>query len=112
MSVAPQRLCKLADQISLLGQIHAEEPAFHHGRYQELLLTNRQYAYARHSDQGSAVIIAVNNDEKAADITVPVPVLADEYTDLFTGLTVPVKENKITLSLEPCSGTILKSCKE
>ena len=29
-----------------LGKIHAEEPAFHHGRYQELLLTNRQYAYA------------------------------------------------------------------
>lgn len=111
ISEAAARHCQLTDQIALLGKIHTEEPAFHHGRYQELLLTNRQYAYARHSDDGLAVIIAVNNDEHSADITVPMPVQADEYIDLFTGFSAPVQENKITLSLNPCSGTILKLCR-
>ncbi len=41
--------CELTDLIAKLG--HSRwKPEFHAGRYQELLLTNRQYAYARWSE--------------------------------------------------------------
>ncbi len=106
-----ERHCELTDQIALLGKIHQEQEALHHGRYQELLLTNRQYAFARHG-QESSIISAVNNDGNDAVLTIPVPVSAKEAVDLFTGLTIPVTDKKITLSLGPCSGTILKLCQD
>ena len=51
------------------------------GAYRELMLTNRQYAFARIKDQ-DAIIIAVNNDENPAELYVPVPLQADEFVNL------------------------------
>mgnify|MGYP002511859754 len=99
--------CPLTDQISLLGEIHSREDALHHGRYQELLLTNRQYAFARHGES-SVLITVVNNDEQEATVTVPLPVHAAQASDLISGSVIPVMDNKITLSLKPCDGTLLK----
>ena len=72
--------------IQKLAAIHAAEPALHGGRYQELLLTNRQYAFARHGDH-QAILTAANNDDNAAYLQVPLPfhTTAEQATDLITG---------------------------
>ena len=64
--------CELTDLIAQLGQIHSQQEPLHTGRYQELLLTNRQYAFARHGED-SVIITAVNNDDEPAELTIPVP---------------------------------------
>lgn len=99
--------CKLTDQIALLANIHSAEEALHHGRYEELFLTNRQYAFARHG-QHSVIITAVNNDEQDASVTVPVPNHAAQVTDMLSGAVIPVTDNKLTISLKPCDGTVIK----
>lgn len=71
--------------ITLLGKIHREQPALSDGRYQELLLTNRQYAFARIlGDHG--VVVAVNNDDKDAELCIREPFhgrLYESLTDDF-----------------------------
>ncbi|MBQ3373353.1 MAG: alpha-amylase [Oscillospiraceae bacterium] len=58
--------------IKTLGQIRKEEDALVNGSYQELLLTNRQYAFARLlGDRG--VLVAVNNDEREASLSIRLP---------------------------------------
>ena len=98
---------ELTDYISLLGKIHRENPEFHGGRYQELLLTTRQYAFARFGE-GSAVITAVNNDDAPATMHIPVPVSASSAVSLLTGETVPVTDGRISLSVGPGRGDVLK----
>ena len=69
----PQLNCELTDFISRLGKIHEENEELHNGKYQELLLTNRQYAYARWGNN-SLIITALNNDddETGEDKVLPV----------------------------------------
>ena len=100
--------CKLTDQITMLAGIRSVEEALHHGRYEELVLTNRQYAFARHGHD-SVIITVVNNDEQEASVTVPVPNHAVQVTDLLSGTVIPIADNKLTISLKPCGGTVLKA---
>lgn len=72
---------KLLQWITVLGRIHREQPALSEGRYQELLLTNRQYAFARIlGDHG--VVVAVNNDEKDAELCIREPFHGRTYESL------------------------------
>ncbi len=72
---------KLLQWITALGKIHREQPALSEGRYQELLLTNRQYAFARIlGDHG--VVVAVNNDEKEAELCIREPFRGRTYESL------------------------------
>lgn len=100
--------CKLTDQIAMLAGIRTAEEALHHGRYEELVLTNRQYAFARHGHD-SVIITVVNNDEQESSVTVPVPNHAAQVTDLLSGAVIPITDNKLTISLKPCDGTVLKA---
>ena len=90
----------------MLAGIRSVEEALHHGRYEELVLTNRQYAFARHGHD-SVIITVVNNDEQEASVTVPVPNHAVQVTDLLSGTVIPIADNKLTISLKPCGGTVL-----
>ena len=96
--------------IQKLAAIHAAEPALHSGRYQELLLTNRQYAFARHGDH-QAILTAANNDDNAAYLQVPLPfhTTAEQATDLITGKSFLIDKNtnKIQIELEGNSAVIL-----
>lgn len=101
--------CELTDLIAKLGHIHDGNPEFHAGRYQELLLTNRQYAYARWSED-SVIITALNNDSAPAAMSIPVPVngktavhLLDENLE-----EVPVENGKINITVPGNWGAILK----
>lgn len=124
--------CELTDYIAQLGHIHDTEPAFHNGRYQELLLTNRQYAYARIPDENagkqpegrpgaqpedqtgartakpSVIITAVNNDDAEAAISIPVPFSASAAEDLMDGAVIPITDGKINITLPGNSGVVLK----
>lgn len=97
----------LTDWISKLGKIHQENPEYHDGIYQELLLTNRQYAFARKAEK-SICITAVNNDDQDATIQVPVPIHADSAQDLITGDILPIENGKLALSLKGNRGVVLK----
>ena len=97
--------------IQKLAAIHAAEPALHGGRYQELLLTNRQYAFARHGDH-QAILTAANNDDNAAYLQVPLPfhTTTEQATDLITGKSFLIDKNtnKIQIELEGNSAVILR----
>lgn len=97
----------LTDWIAKLGKIHQENPEYHDGVYQELLLTNRQYAFARKAEK-SICITAVNNDDQDITIHIPVPIHASSAENLFTGDILPVENGKLALLLEGNGGVVLK----
>ena len=111
MGIGAGTVTPLTLLIQKLAAIHTAEPALHGGRYQELLLTNRQYAFARHGDQ-QAIITAANNDDNTAYLQVPLPfhTAAETTTDLITGTSFSIDRNtnKIQIELEGNSAVILR----
>lgn len=103
--------CQLTDLIAKLGHIHDKYEAYHGGRYQELLLTNRQYAFARQGT-GSLMITAVNNDDKEAELTIPVPVPGTEAVNLLAeteeDTIVPITDGRIHIKLKGSWGAVLE----
>ena len=89
----------LEEYLETLGRIRSENEAIGLGRYRELLLTNRQYAFARILDQ-TAVITAVNNDENPADLWIRLPFEAQEITDLITGKKILPESGQLHIRLE------------
>ena len=69
--------------IRALGRIKKEYPEATYGEYRELLLTNRQYAFARVLD-GKCIVTAVNNDDAPARLLIPLPVHAQTAANLLT----------------------------
>ena len=91
---------KLLQWVKTLGRIHKEQPALSDGRYQELLLTNRQYAFARIlGDEG--VIVAVNNDDKDAYLSIRVPMQGKTYTSLLDGSVIKEENGALQVKLAP-----------
>ena len=111
ISQSDERNCELTQFIRAVGRIHDENEEFHGGRYQELLLTNRQYAFARHGAD-SVIITAVNNDGNDVEIDVPVPIPATEAVDLLEdgpGRSIlPVANGKVHIKLKGNRGAVLK----
>ena len=100
--------CELTDLIAQLGQILRRQEALHTGRYQELLLTNRQYAFARHGED-SVIIAAVNNDDEPASLAIPVPIQASEAVNLLEpGDRLPISDGKVHIKLKGNWGAVLK----
>ena len=97
----------LTDLIAKLARIHTENPEFHGGRYQELLLTNRQYAFARHA-QGSICITAANSDDQKSRLSIPVPLHASQAENLMDGSIIPVENGTLNLTLPGNSSVVLK----
>ena len=111
ISQSDERNCELTQFICAVGRIHDENEEFHGGRYQELLLTNRQYVFARHGAD-SVIITAVNNDGNDVEIDVPVPIPAKEAVDLLEdgpGRSIlPVANGKVHIKLRGNRGAVLK----
>ena len=98
ISRADELHCELTDLIARLGRIHEENEELHNGRYQELMLTNRQYAFARIGEQ-ETVIVMVNNDEQEAQVSVPLPTAASQIVNLETEEIVEPENGKVTVTL-------------
>ena len=100
--------CELTDLIAQLGQIHSQQEPLHTGRYQELLLTNSQYAFARHGED-SVIITAVNNDDEPAELAIPVPLQAGEAVNLLEPADrLPISDGKVHIKLKGNWGAVLK----
>lgn len=91
---------RLLDWVRILGKIHKEQPALANGSYQELLLTNRQYVFARILD-GQGVVVAVNNDDKEAELHIRVPQGGKTYVSLVDGGEVPASDGMLHIRLLP-----------
>ena len=90
--------------VAALGKIRQNVKALSYGDYQERLLTNEQYAFARNLD-GDTVVITVNNADHEANITVGAG-NADEYYGALTDQRVKVENGCINIKLEANSGEI------
>ena len=95
---------KRVELISKLSKVGQETKALSYGSYQELLLTNRQYAFSRTMDDTS-VIITVNNDENEASLSVR-NASAASYTGALSGKTVTPENGMLNITLPACSGEI------
>lgn len=102
-----QQYIDLIEHISMLAAMREENAEFVYGEYRELLLTNRQYAFARILNN-EAVIIAVNNDENEAEIYVPVPVGNTAY-DIATFEDIEItNDKKVKLKIEAGKQRLIK----
>lgn len=90
--------------ISILGRIRSEQKSLTYGSYEELILTNRQYAFVRRWE-GKDVFVAVNNDENPCLISIPVG-RNTTYLGLLTGKAYPSHNGRIEAELVSCSGEI------
>lgn len=89
--------------IKALCHIRTSHSCLSYGSYEQLLLTNRQYAFIRRSADGLAVV-AVNNDDSPAQVNINVP--AGRYTALIDGITVDASGGNLSYTLPPSGGDI------
>ncbi len=90
--------------VAALGKVRQSTPALSYGDYQELMLTNRQYAFARNYE-GESVIVTVNNDY--GDFTMSLPAANGAfYVGMLSGEKVAVDNGRISVSVKANSGEI------
>ena len=90
--------------IAALGKTRQHTPALSYGSYRELLLTNRQYAFAR-DFEGQSVVVTVNNDDGPADLYVGAG-SCGAYIGALSGTRIPVENGQLHVSLPANSGEI------
>ncbi len=90
--------------IAALGKARQRIKALSYGDYQELLLTNRQYAFSRNYN-GESVLVTVNNDDSDYVMTLPAGNAA-EYVGALSGQRVSVAGGHIAVNVKANSGEI------
>lgn len=90
--------------IAALGKIRQATPGLSYGSYNELMLTNRQYAFARDLNN-VRVIVTVNNDDNAAGMNLPVGNTV-AYIGALSGKRAEVQEGRINVTIPASSGEI------
>lgn len=90
--------------IAALGKVRKAVPALSYGSYAELMLTNRQFAYARDLD-GTRVIVSVNNDDAPAGMHLAAGNCA-AYVGTLSGEKVSVQDGHINITQPANSGEI------
>lgn len=97
---------EILEWIRVLSGVRRNHKACVNGRYRELLLTNRQYAFARMEDEDE-VIAVLNNDEQATEVSVQVPSGDKSYQDVVSGEIFVPEGGRISVALKPCGSRIL-----
>ncbi len=100
---ADPRTRAFADLIAILGAIRGSQSALSYGAYREIMLTNRQYAFARTLGQ-TEVLTVVNNDENDWSGSLPA---GGSYIGALSGERYEVRDGRLQIHLAPCSGEIL-----
>ncbi len=90
--------------VAALGKVRQAVPALSYGSYNELMLTNRQFAYARDLD-GTRVIVSVNNDDAPAGMHLAAGNCA-AYVGTLSGEKVSVQDGHINITQPANSGEI------
>lgn len=100
---------ELLNLIRRLGILKKEYRELTEGTYEQLMLTNRQFAFARKC-QDSAVITALNNDEQPAFFELPL-MYSNASVQILAGpeegAQVKVQDGKIKIQLPADRGVIL-----
>lgn len=95
---------QLTKILASLAKVRKSVPALSYGEYRELMLTNRQYAFARSLD-GTDVVVTVNNDDNEA--TIYGGGIADGvYKGAISGREVTVSGSNFQASIPGNSGEI------
>lgn len=95
---------RLTALIARLGEIRHDAKALSYGTYRELLLTNKQYAFAREY-QGQTVIVTVNNSDEDFAMVLPAE-NGTVYTGGLSGEKVSVKDGGISVCVKANAGEI------
>lgn len=90
--------------IAALGKVRQAVPALSYGSYDELMLTNRQFAYARDLD-GTRVIVSMNNDDAPAGMHLAAG-NCTAYIGALSGEKVSVQDGHINITQPANSGEI------
>lgn len=90
--------------IAALGKVRQRTKALSYGDYNQLLLTNRQYAFSRNTAEES-VIVTVNNDDSDFTMTLPCQ-NASQYIGALSGERVSVSNGNICVNVKANSGDI------
>jgi glycosidase len=100
---------ELTTFISELGRIKKENVEALTGRYKELMLTNKQYAFGRYSED-TGIITIVSNDDVDVTVTIPIdfPFVLKNAKNLFTEEIVNIENNKIQIIIKANSAIIIK----
>ena len=89
--------------IRILGSIRRRVPALSFGDYEQRVLTTRQYAFVRRL-QDQEVVIAVNNDDHPAKISIPAR--DGNYIDALSGVQAASRDGRLQVCVPACSGQI------
>ena len=89
----------LCEFIAWLARMRKEHPALQEGRYRELMLTNRQYAFARILGE-QAVITAVNNDPDPTEVWIRLPLDGKTIMDLADDRTIAAEGGQLHITLD------------
>ncbi len=90
--------------ISRLGQVRQHSRALSYGGYEQLILTNRQYVFARGLD-GETAYVAVNNDEN--ETTLNFGVAPGRYEGALSGRIFDAAGGQLQITIPGCSGEVL-----
>ncbi len=90
--------------IAALGRVRQSTKALSYGTYNELLLTNRQYAFSREY-QGETVLVSVNNDDSDFVMTLPAGNAAG-YIGVLSGERVTAEGGRIAVNVRADAGEI------
>lgn len=98
---------RLYQLITKLTALRKGEEALYNGQYTELFLTNRQYAFLRRSKE-QILLVAVNNDECQAEITIALKETWKTCSSLLTNKNYNIENTCIRIVLQPNDGEIIK----
>ncbi len=92
-----------------LGSFKQENAEILQGRYKELMLTNRQFAFGRYI-QNAAVVTIVNNDDSDATVTVPMqfPFAIASAKNVVTNELVEVQNNQIQIKIKANNAILIR----
>jgi glycosidase len=99
---------ELEPQIAALARARHGSPALLHGGYRQILVQSECLVFARESAE-ETVLAAVNSAEQAVTVEFETGTRDGELTDLLgAGSSVAVTGGRAKLTLEPCSGRLLR----
>lgn len=103
----PGKYHEFLEFLTKLGKYRSHHPVVIDGNYEELLLTNRQFAFCR-TLQNQGIIVIVNNDEEEANLTIPIPINNGIAKHILTNITINIENSNINTTILPHSSVILE----
>lgn len=100
---------QLTKFICELGKMKKENAEVLLGRYKELMLTNRQYAFARYTND-AAIVTLVNNDDNEVMVNVPlqVPFVVENAKNAITNDMIEIQNNQMQIKIAANNAIIIK----